>query len=808
MHEPAKSVQTDAGPTVSRLAIFLISAGVLVLEIASTRIFSFALWYHFAYVALSVSLLGYGAAGAILASSATLARIDPARLLGWSIQIAIVGVLVSLCTILFMPFKPFAIATHPIYFVATVAFFVLSSAPHFGAGLAMACAFRIGRSPNEIYFADLAGAGVGCLAALGAIWLLGAPAAAVASAGAFLLAGVLVTPRPARVRAATIGGVTIALCAALVVLVPFRPSADKFLAKVMGSGGRIWYSRWSPIFRVDVYDPPASRTVAARGVSPRFHGPLPQTRFVAHDGTAEAPMHEFTGDMKELDFLAQNVSAAPYVIADRPQVLVIGLGGGFDVLNAIRNGAGHVTGIELDPLTVDVVQRQQATFVGNILSRPDVDVVVGEGRSFLRHAPRRWDLIQLTGVDTLAALSTGAYLLAESYLYTVDAFDEYLDHLTPDGTLSLMIGDLPWPEGGARFALRHVMNFVAAAERRGLDDPAACAAIVAVRNGPTDMLELLFKPRPFTADEITTLRRFVDDNGFETVHLPGAPPSTPHSRLLAETPAGRERLLADLPLDVRAISDNQPFFFHFYRWRDLLDRSKWEVDTGHAGITGQVVLASILAASIVTALGFVIAPLLLAPRLRRPGRGRFAVYFAALGLGFMFIEVSLIQRSILFLGHPTYAVAIVLFALLVWTGLGSRVAGRIDAPPRTIIAGALLALLVLVPFYGWGLPMLMDRWLGAAALLRYVIAIVLLAPLGLTLGVFFPTGLREVRMHDELLVPWAWGANGGASVVGSIGSIVLAMAFGFRAVLLLAAAVYVVGGAALVLVGGRSVPMR
>jgi hypothetical protein len=804
VHEPAKKAQTDTGPPISRLAVFLISAGVLVLEIASTRIFSFALWYHFAYVALSVSLLGYGAAGAILASSATLARVPPARLLGWSIQIAIAGVLVSLCTILFMPFKPFAIVSSPINLIATVAFFVLASAPHFGAGLAMACAFRVGRSPNEIYFADLLGAGVGCLAALGAIWFFGAPGATVASAGAFLVACMLVTPRAARARAAAIAGITIALCAALVVLVPFRPSADKFLAKVMASGGRIWYSRWSPIFRVDVYDPPASRTIAARGVSPRFHGQLPQTRFVAHDGTAEAPMHEFTGDMAELDFLARNVSAAPYVIADRPEVLVIGLGGGFDVLNAIRNGAGHVTGVELDPLTVDVVQRQQAAFVGNILSRPDVDVVVAEGRSFLRHAPRRWDLIQLTGVDTLAALSTGAYLLAESYLYTVDAFDEYLDHLTPDGTLSLMIGDMPWPTGGARFALRHVMNFVAVAERRGLADPASCAAIVAVRNGPTDMLELLFKPRPFTAAEVATLKQFVDDNGFEVVHLPGVATSTPHTRLLTETPAGRRRLLAEMPLDVAAISDNQPFFFHFYRWHDLLDRSKWEVDTGHAGITGQVVLAAILAASIVTALVFVIAPLLLAPRLRRPGRGRFAVYFAALGLGFMFIEVSLIQRSILFLGHPTYAVAIVLFALLMWTGIGSHVAGRIDAAPRTIIGGALVALLALVPFYGWGLPMLMERWLGAPALLRYAITVALLFPLGLTLGVFFPTGLREVRVHDELLVPWAWGANGGASVVGSIGSIVLAMAFGFRAVFVIAGAVYVVGVACLVLGRART----
>src|SRR5439155_333858 len=263
-----------------------------------------------------------------------------------------------------------------------------------------------------------------------------------------------------------------------------------------------------------------------------------------HDGNAEAPMFEFHGDLRELAVLERNVSAAPYVIATRPHVLVIGLGGGFDVLNGLRNGAAEITGVELDPVTVDVVRHHQADFNGGILARADVRAVVAEGRSFLQHSGGRYDVIQLTGVDTLAALSTGAYML------TADA-------------------------------------------------------------------------------------------------------------------EGRAQLLRAYPLNIAATWDDRPFFFHFYRWKDLLRPAAWEVDTGHTLATGQLVLGAILIVAVITSIAFIVGPLLSTPALRRPGLAPFVLYFAAIGVGFMLIEISLIQHFILFLGHPTYSVAVILFALLV-----------------------------------------------------------------------------------------------------------------------------------------------
>src|SRR2546425_6567035 len=250
--------------------------------------------------------------------------------------LACVGVLVSLSAIVLLPLEPFSIGSSPRQLLFMVLLFVLTSSPFFAAGLAMACAFRATQSPNGLYFADLTGAGAGCALAVGAIWMLGSPGAAVAGAALFVVASLLAAPPARRALHAAVGLATLAACALLVAVVPFRPSGEKLLAMMMKGGTMPSYSRWSPIFRVDVYPAPlGGHEAARRGVSPNFAGQLPITRFIAHDGGAEAPMHEFHGDVKELDFLGQNVAAMPYLTTKGPRVLVIGLGGGFDVLNGI-----------------------------------------------------------------------------------------------------------------------------------------------------------------------------------------------------------------------------------------------------------------------------------------------------------------------------------------------------------------------------------------------------------------------------------------------------------------------------------------
>jgi spermidine synthase len=796
--EPATgAVATSPAPgpdhAAGRTAIFLLAFGVLLLEIASTRIFSFSLSYHFTYVAISVALLGFGASGTALATSRRLAGRDPKRLMPEAMLLAAGGVTVTLLTIMFVRVRPFDIGTDPSQLALLALFFVLCATPFFAAGLAMAAALRATVSPNSLYFIDLVGAGAGCALSIAAIWALGSPGAAVAAAAVFVLASLFCAPRAHRLAYGVIGSLIVAASAALVLQVPVLPSQDKLLGKMMAKGFVPSYSRWSPIFRVDVYPEPLSHQSGRRGMSPSLTSKMPRVRFIAHDATAEAPIYEFGGDVTELDYVRQSIFAAPYLSVVKPRVLIIGLGGGFDVLTALAHGASHVTGVELDPVTVALGKGREATFNGGILLRPDVEAVVAEGRSFLRHSSAHYDVIQMTGVDTLSALSTGAYMLAESYLHTVEAMEEQLRHLTPDGTLSLMVYDLPWQQNQARFSLRHVANFLAAAERMGMERPADHVAIIAGPERPIASIELLFKPRPYRADEVRTLREFVQTYGFEAWHLPGEAPTTPYGRFLTSDRAARSRFVDEYPLNISETPDDRPFYYRFYHWRDLLSPAHWQMEYGYTFATGQLILLAILAVAIVTSLALIVGPLLARPAFRLPGAGRFSLYFAALGLGFMFIEISLIQQFILLLGHPTYSVAVILFALLLWTGLGSFLSGRSTLPERTLIRSALIALLILVPLYGWLVPWWFGRWLGAPAWSRYAVTVVALLPLGLTLGVFFPCGLREVRRHHESLVPWAWGGNGAASVVGSILAIVLAISVGFRAVLLMALAVYLVG---------------
>lgn len=763
------------------LVAFLVSLGVLLVEISLTRILSYTLWYHFAYVAIAVALLGYGASGAALASWERLARVPPERLIATASLLGAFSMVLMLLSIRWVPFLPLELTSDPSQLVWMTLYLLVVSLPFFAAGIVISSVLHHWREQTTlIYFADLVGGGIGCAAVVPTIWVVGAPGAVAVGASALGAAAVLMAPADRRIRVGAMAFVAVATAAVLAATIVYRPSPDKLLGSLMAKGSMPLFSRWSPIFRVDVYE---GWKKPRLGTSTKFKGTFPQARYVTHDGGAAAAMYRFNGNPEELEFFDWNIAAAPYQILDAPRVLIIGLGGGFDVLAAIRGEASHITGVDLDPVTVDVVRNHSGDFAGRILDRPDVETVVAEGRSFLRHASEEYDLIQLTGVDTLAALSSGAYVLAESYLYTVEAMEDFLTHLSEHGMLSIMIPDLSWRAKRARFSLRHVGNFLEAAHDLGWSNPAEHVALISSRNG-LPMLELMFKRSPFTPEELEALHRFVTSRGFEIWALPGVTSPSPHHKLINGSVDEREALWEAYPLEVRPTRDDRPFFFHFFRWGDLLGVSGREIDRGHTGATGQIVLGILLLFTIVASFVMILVPLLVSQRiaLSTPGALRFAVYFAGVGLGFMLLEISLIQRFVLFLGHPTYAIATILATLLVSTGLGSFLSGYVDVPPRRLLLPALGLVALIALIYVFALPALFGAMLGAPLSARVALALVSLMPLGLTLGVFFPSGLRIVGEVNPTFIPWAWGVNGGASVVGSILAIVLAITYGFRAV--------------------------
>jgi len=783
--------------------IFLTSAGVLLLQISLTRIFSYTIWYHFTYVTISLAMLGFGASGAVLAASSKLSALD-IRLAHRTSLIGAAAVPLMLIIVSKVPFQPFQLFKDPLQIPYMAVYYLAVTLPFFCAGMTIACVFRsIPRHATKIYFWDLLGAGAGCLIIVWAINLIGVPGVAAASAALFLFAAVLFQSEGSSLR-------KWAIVAAAIVWLPlssnveraldFEASEEKWISRIQDK--KITFKKWSPIFRVDAYDLPSTEGGVIGpdgmnyGIKNKYFPPGTRYSFIAHDGDACAMMINPGGDASSFEMFDKSILKPPYLLVDEPKSLIIGPGGGVDVAMALQSGARDITAVELDPITVDLVSNKYANFVGNLYQKPQVEVIVDEGRSFLRRAEDKYDIIQMTGVDTLAAINSGAYVLAENYLYTIQAYREFMDHLTERGMLSVAIFDLHYKVGYPRHVARQVSLSMTTLRERGTPEPYKHIVVIAASKGeelPTPYVLILTKMAPFTFSEIRMLTKFCKELSFDIWYMPGRTADNPCAYIVSSSEEELEEYFKNSPLKLDAPTDEAPFFFHFYKWKSLLERP--EIDTGHSLATGQLILLLILVFSVLFSVVLIIFPLFRFRRvgLQTPWKWHYFLYFAALGLGFIFLEISYIQRFILFLGYPTYSLTVILFSLLTFSGIGSYLSGRLPLAPRAIILAALFALAVVALGYMFLLPPIFDHFLGATKQVRIAISLALLFPLGLVLGMFFPTGVRIISADNRDFIPWAWGINGCASVIGTVLSIIIAMSHGFSTVTVLAVIIYLIG---------------
>jgi spermidine synthase len=793
------------------LGVFLISMGVLLLEISLTRIFSYSIWYHFTYVTISLAMLGFGASGAVLASSEKLAGLDM-RLAQRAALIGAVSVPVMLVIVSKVPFHPFQLFSDPTQIVFMVIYYIAVTLPFFCAGLAISCAFKsIPQEASRIYSWDLLGAGAGCLSVVTAIHLFGVPGVAATTASLFLLASAIFLRKKSGLRRLVI--VVVALvwlpfAANIEKALEFNASKEKWISRL--STGNIEFSKWSPIFRVDAFKAPVRGPALGGpykshfGIKNEYLPPDYECIFISHDGDACTRVTKSDEDLSIFDVFEKSILKAPYLLTDSPKVLIIGPGGGTDVGVALRNNASSIVAVELDPITIDLTANVYSDYAGNLYHKPGVEVIADEGRSFMRRSDEKFDVIQITGVDTLAALTSGAYVLAENYLYTTEAFKEYLSHLTPNGVLSVEITDHHYRSAVARHSARHVSLSVAALQEMGIEDPYKHIAVIAAQKDGVTWISIMTKLSPFTFSEIAALREFAEDLSFDIWYLPGDTADNPCAYIATFNDADRARFYQNYPLKVDASTDDSPFFFHYYRWASLIQSS--DVDTGHTGATGQLILLLILVFSVLFSIALIIFPLIMFRRagLQTRWKWHYILYFAALGLGFIFLEISYIQRFILFLGYPTYSLTVILFSILTFSGIGSYFSGRLSIEPRNLILAALLTLAIVALGYMVLLPPIFNHFLGASKQVRIAISLVLLFPLGLLLGTFFPTGIKIISGNDKRFIPWAWGINGCASVIGTVLSIIIAMSYGFRTVTVLAVIIYIIGVVAMYRVAEES----
>jgi hypothetical protein len=792
---------------VRMVAIFLLSAAGLLLQVSMTRVLSLVAWHHFAYLIISLALLGIGAAGTYLTvtpgwrESGSVDRWIARWAWGFSI-----ATLLSLLFITRIRFAPLAIYQQGDWSQLYSLFFIEAAiaAPYFFAGVAMGAILSTARGKiGTVYFADLAGAALGSLLALGLINGLGAIssifAAAVLAAGA---AWVLARGEGERVPRRYPGTLAIALVLVVVAvskdLVPIRFPPSKL---AYGQEHLIETTRWNAIARIDVLKSVVGRYVGfAAGLSVPEENPPPPFNFrsVAQDGAAPTYIVNLTDDPRSMRILGHYLQGLAYVGRTEPRVLVIGVGGGVDVVLALHYGADSVVGVEVNPATVDLLRTKYLTYSGYLAERPDVELHVAEGRHFVTRDPRKFDVIQLSGVDTFTALSSGAYALTENYLYTVEAIHDFLDHLRPQGVLSMA----RWLFDPPRETLRLVSTELRALEERGVAD--AASRFVIVSGLPRDAskafpwAETLVKLEPFSREEVARHRQWATERGFGMVYDPYVQRDNIFDRIIRADPESRTQILDDYLYEASPSTDDNPFFFQFYRWRNLVsgDLLRPELVTGpgsargarRTGRTGEIPIGLVILFSSVLFI-LILSVLFIAAPLRRgvgslagvPWKGGVIGYFALVGLGFMFVEIVLLQKLTVFLGGPTYSMAITLSSLLFFTGVGAAFSRLLQGNLSRRLAAAIVGLggmlVVEYAFLQWGVPAL----LGLSHLARCFVAVLAIVPLGLFLGAPFPVGLRLLGPIDERLVPWAYGINGCASVLGGMLCVILSMALGLTA---------------------------
>jgi len=789
------------------VAIGLLSACVLAYEVLLTRLFGIALWHHFAYMIISAAMLGYGASGAALA----VLRERMAAHFS-ATYVAAATALAVLMPVAFMlaqriPFNPLELLWDPMQLAHLLGVYLLMMLPFFCAGLAIGLVFACaGGQASHIYAFDTLGAGIGSLGVIGVLFLASpSRVLGLLTAQALLaacIAAVELRMRPKWLAPAFLG--LAVLAAVAMPEIPVRLSPYKDLSQALDvAGARVVEQRSSPLGQITVVENTRVPLREAPGMSLNATDEPPPQLGVFVDGNGPSALTRFDGSLAALGYLDQLTSALPYHLLERPRVLVLGAGVGSDVLQALYNGSAAIDGVELDGKVADLVRRRFRDYAGDLYLRPGVNVVEAEARGFINVSRGRYDLIQIALLDSFGTASAGLYGLSESYLYTVEALQAYLMRLDSGGTLAVT----RWLTLPPRDALKLFATAAAALKRNGVVDPAKRLAMI--RGWKT--YTLLVKNGEFSAREIAAIKEFCRARSFDLAYYPGmlrheanrynqlAQPDFFDGAVALLGPQAQD-FIDRYKFHIEPATDDRPYFFRFFKWESAAEVFALREQGGVTLLDWSypLLVAALLQAILASAL-LILAPLALS-RCRRslPGAPA-AVYFLAIGFAFMFMEIAFIQKFVLFLAHPLYAVAVTLCAFLVFAALGSRLSGGWQAANKVPLAVAALGVVALV--YLVVLPHVfaaLIHWPDAA---RIAVAALLIAPLALCMGVPFPHGMIRLAGTREEAVPWAWAINGFASVVGSVLATLLAIHLGFAAVILLAVLCYAVACAALRRVG-------
>ena len=781
--------------------IFFISSATLCLEISLTRYFSISQQYHFAFWVLSIAFLGYGASGSFLVFFKKFGSFDHDKFLSSSSLLFSLSIICSFLLYNSIPFDFIRLSwdKNQIFFVFL--YYISLSLPFFFAGLTISFAITT-RSAfvNKIYFSDLSGAGIGTLLSAFVFLSKGDRGVIIFISLLALFACYLFSRKRSfffKLSLLCLIGLEVGVFLYSPSWLSFRISPFKALPLALKyPDAKHHFTRWNAISRIDILESPAVRY--APGLSLLYEEKLPPQLGLSIDGGELTAITRFRSPQDpELKFLSFLPSSLAYSFLQNPRTLIIEPKGGLDVLAAIVFKASQIKVIESNPLIVKLLHNELASFSGHLYNRNGIQLVSAYSRAALQNEKKDYDLIVFSLSDVFGSSSTGLFGFGENYLQTLNSFVQILNRLSSQGIVSTSLYLLP----PARQEMRVLATWIEALEK---SDANPAFHIVAIRSWGT--ISYFIKKSPFLEQEIQKLKDFANKCLFDLVYYPGIKieevnlhneferPLYYDFTLKLLNPSKRKELYENYLFEIKPVTDDRPFFFNFFKLNKLNLTYKALGQKWWPFLQGQFLVHLLLFQSIIIAVALILLPLYALRKAKIRKKGVFPKVFSSfslIGMAFMFVEIILIQKFILILGHPLYSISVIIFSLLFASGLGSFFSKRILG--QNLKKNLRISLLVcagLIVSYLFLFPLYYENFIGLIFSLKIILTVLVIFPLGFLMGFPFPTGIRLLESKDKSIIPWAWATNAFSSVINSISALMIAFWAGYNLVLFLAAGGY------------------
>lgn len=799
--------------------IFLISFSVLMFELALTRIFSIMQWNYLAFMVISIAFLGYGASGTFLTVVPSLIKKDKEEelpdLLSRFALLYGLSIFLALFLINRIPFDLYRLKVDNYQWFYLIAYYLVVSLPFFFAGTCISLAItHLPLAVSRIYSYDLTGASLGCLAFLFFSTNMDIVNLALLLAVLGLAASLLFSLAQKRRLFSLLSLLLIIIILAFVTLSSYRPFSlpinpyKELFTFLRYPETKILVQKENSFSQVKVVESPAVKH--APGLSLNFQERIPEQLAILTDDSGLSAITRFdTGDIKSIrftDYLSNSLGF--HLTKDLNKVLVIGAGGGLDIISALYQGSKEIEAIEMNPLIIDLMKEDFAEYSGQLYDRPEVTILPGEGRSVLKSIDHDFDLIQISLVGSATASAGGFHSISENYLYTVEGMVDFWEHLSPNGVICIT----RWLLFPPRESVKLTAIALEALEKVGVENPENHIALIRSWGTTT----FICSRRPIEEEMIALIISFCEERSFDPIYFSGILPEQVNQNHHLEKPyyylaisdliehykndgMGVGAFYQKYFYNIAPATDDSPFFFYFLKWRNIptiiRDTSYWQPVLEW----GNLVVFATLIQGLIFSFFFIFLPLLV--KKVSLGKGWYfpLLYFAALGLGYMLVEISFIQKFILYLAHPTYATTAIIFSFLFFSGLGSRVSQRwqnreeVERDRLYYLKKIIPLICILLVLYQNLIPTIFQFTLHLPLVVRFLLTSFMIAPLAFLMGMPFPLGIGFLAEGREGMIPWVWATNNFCSILASVLAVIVAIVSGFQAVGYLAAGIYLVG---------------